>query len=243
MIALVLVHGWGVGPAVFRELKSRLTPDHEVHALPLSGYDGSLPCEPYDLESLARGLAAAAPERCLVAGWSLGAQVALAWARAAPRQVERLALISATPWFVQREDWGAGMQKRVLEEFAAGLERDVSGTLRRFASLQAQGDDAAKQVALALRACIAGGPAIETQTLRRGLDLLMGTDLRGALPGITHDALVVHGENDTLVPLPAAQYLADTLPHGTLAAVRGAAHAPFVSHADAVARALQAFFV
>jgi pimeloyl-[acyl-carrier protein] methyl ester esterase len=231
-----------MSPAVFRELTARLAPSYEVHALPLPGYDGSLPCEPYELECLASHVAAAAPERCLVAGWSLGGQVALAWARAAPRQIERMALIAATPCFVQRDGWGAAMEPRVVQEFSSALDRDVTGTLRRFASLQAQGDDAAKQVVSALRTCIAAQPSTGTQTLRRGLDILMATDLRGRLQEITHDALVIHGENDTLVPLPAGEYLADTLPHGRLAIVRGAAHAPFVSHADAVARAMQEFF-
>ena len=134
------------------------------------------------------------------------------------------------------------MKTPVLQEFAAALCRDVAGTLKRFASLQAQGDDDAKQVAVALRACIAADDLPDTQTLRRGLDILMQADLRCVLHEIPHDALVVHGENDTLVPLAAGEYLAATLPNGTLALVRGAAHAPFVSHPDAVARAMQAFF-
>ena len=45
--SLVLLHGWGMSPAVFRELAAKLERSHEVHALPLPGYAGSLPCEPY----------------------------------------------------------------------------------------------------------------------------------------------------------------------------------------------------
>ena len=71
---------------MFDELKEKLAPVYEVETLALPGYDGSSPCEPYRLETLAGRIAAAAPERCLVAGWSLGAHVALAWARAAPRE-------------------------------------------------------------------------------------------------------------------------------------------------------------
>ena len=54
-------------------------------------------------------------------------------------------------------------------------------------------------------------------------------------------ALVISGDRDTLALPGAGRFLAETLPNGTFALIAGAAHIPFVSHADAFAAALDAF--
>jgi pimeloyl-[acyl-carrier protein] methyl ester esterase len=242
--ALVLLHGWGMSPAVFDGLGTRLSTRYEVQPVRLPGYDDGA-CEPYELERIARHVAAAAPERCFVAGWSLGGEIAIAWARAEPQQIERMALIATTPCFVQRDGWSHAVEACVLQEFASALHRDAAGTLKRFAALQAHGDVAAKRVATALRACVAcsGGDSIpDNRTLQRGLDVLIDTDLRAVLHEIGTEALVIHGERDALVPLAAAEYLASRLPRGRLAIVPGAAHAPFVSDAQTVADLMVEFF-
>jgi pimeloyl-[acyl-carrier protein] methyl ester esterase len=46
----------------------------------------------------------------------------------------------------------------------------------------------------------------------------------------------VAGQRDALIPLQAAQYLASNVLNGRLAVIRGAAHAPFLSHPDEFAR-------
>ena len=118
MKAVVLLHGWGMNPGVFGELRERLSVRFNVQAPALPGYGGSSPCEPYTPERLAAELAAAAPEHCFVAGWSMGGQVALAWARAMPQQVEGVVLLGATPCFVQRSSPRAARSRG-----SRGLER------------------------------------------------------------------------------------------------------------------------
>jgi pimeloyl-[acyl-carrier protein] methyl ester esterase len=240
--AVILLHGWGVRASVFAPLREKLACGFEVQAIALPGYDGSETCRPYDLASVASRIAAAAPERCSVVGWSLGGQVGLAWAQRAPEQVERLACIGTTPCFVQRDSWPCAMARRVLQDFASTLEVDVTRTLKRFSLLQAQGDSDSRTVVAALRSALAAPPAARVDALRGGLDILLDCDLRPSLGAVEHDALVIHGENDTLVPLAAAEYLARTLPRGKLLAVPGAGHAPFISRSEVVATALQAFF-
>jgi pimeloyl-[acyl-carrier protein] methyl ester esterase len=176
--------------------------------------------------------------RRVVLGWSLGAQRALERARATPDALERLVLIAATPCFVQRADWRHGMDPAVFGAFGESLDRDRGGTLERFVSLQAQGDVKARDVVRALR--LAQSDA-DTTTLQAGLKRLLETDLRGVLKEIACPALVIHGENDALVPLKAAEYLAHGLPRARLEIVRAAAHAPFISDAERVAALVRGF--
>ena len=126
---LVLMHGWGMHAGIWDGLASELSPHFRVHAVDLPGYGESATCNPYTLEQMATALADEMPQRCLVCGWSLGGQVALTWAGAAPQQVTQLALIATTPCFARRTDWPHAVEASVLHDFAAALKTDYAGTL------------------------------------------------------------------------------------------------------------------
>jgi pimeloyl-[acyl-carrier protein] methyl ester esterase len=239
---LVMLHGWGTGASTFEELSQHLSLQFEVSAPDLPGYGASLPCEPYTLEEVAACIAAHAPAHCFVVGWSLGAQVALEWARAKPAQVERLALMGATPCFVQRSDWPCAMEPEVFDDFSSALTQEPDATLARFAALQALGDAEAKRVTRTLRQALAGRPLPQLEVLAEGLHMLRETDLRTRLASVGQPALVLQGECDRLVPGAAGAYLARMLGDGTLSTVAGAAHAPFVSNVRGVAHTLSEFF-
>lgn len=239
---VVLLHGWGSNSIVWKDLAARLAPRCRVHTPDLPGYGGMPSREPYAVDGMAAVVAQDAPPRCHVVGWSLGAQIALAWAKTAPRQVDRLALIAATPRFVQSADWPHAVTEDVLLAFSTALAADRAGTLGRFILLQSQGDGRARQVARQLRAALAAGSAPRAETLKGGLQILLATDLRGDLGSIKQRALVLHGDRDRLTPLAAGEYVSRRLPNAQLVVLRGAAHAPFLSKPKEVAAALQEFF-
>ncbi len=220
-----MLPGWGMKAAVYDALSARLRDRFDVRAV-------EMPLNPATA-------AVEIPAGCFVVGWSLGAQLAIEWARARPEQVARLALISATPSFVQREDWTCAMPQAVFEAFAATLEEDPRATLERFTLLQAQGDAAARRVARTLRSALAGANA---DSLATGLRRLRDTDLRDRLAEIRQPVLVIHGERDRLVPVEAAGRLMQALPQARLEVLAGAAHAPFVSDVGRVAALLREFF-
>lgn len=242
---VVLLHGWASHPQVFRSLTRAMEKTCRVHALPLPGYAGAMPCEPCTLERMAQVLSAAAPRACVVVGWSLGAQVALAWARQAPRQVERLVLMSATPCFTQRAGgetaWPHAVSALTMRQFTSAMQRDAQGLLRRFVALQAQGDARAVRVAHQLRTALFTNPLPPLDVLAAGLDLLRVTDLRALLPSIAQPALVLHGERDAVTPCAAGEALAAAMPQAQLVTMADAGHAPFLSQPDAVAARISEF--
>ncbi len=235
--ALVLLHGWGAHRRVWDELVARLGMKIQIIAPDLPGY-GAVPCT---IERTVDQLAAAAPAQCMVAGWSLGGQLALAWARRHPRQVTRLMLISSTPRFVSAPDWLHGMAPEVFAEFSATLQRDAGTTLRRFLLLQTQGDARARRVARQLEAALALQTLPDSTVLVETLRWLQATDLRATLPDITQSALVVHGDKDRIAPLAAGEYLAAHLPRARLALLAGAAHVPFLSDPDVMCKLMHDF--
>jgi pimeloyl-[acyl-carrier protein] methyl ester esterase len=239
---LVLLHGWGMHAGVWGDLARELSPQFRVHAVDLPGYGGSAMCDPYTLDHVAALLARQMPQRCLVCGWSLGGQVALVWAAAAPQQVVRLALIATTPCFTQRADWPHAVEADVLRTFAQALKTDYAGTLTRFLALQALGDAKAKQVVLRLKENLFARGEPDPSALGGGLAILLNADLRDRLSSVAQPALVVQGDCDTLTPVAAGEFLNRSLSNARLVKLPGAAHAPFVSDAEGAGALLKRFF-
>ncbi len=237
---VVLLHGWGFSAQIWSELAGRLAPRFRVLAPELPGYGSAPACSPYTLESMAAAAAQAAPRHCHVVGWSLGGEVALAWARRAPRQVRRLALIGATPCFAARPGWPCATPRAVLREFGRRLADDRAGTVARFIAAQARGDARAQRFAMTLAR--ASADQTPDGVLAAGLDVLLAADLRGKLHDVAQPALVLHGAHDRIVPPAAGRWLAAALPDARFELMRSCAHAPFLSQPEKVARALREFF-
>lgn len=236
---VVLLNGWGMTDAAWLPFVTALPGDCRVHTIDLDElHDGT----GAGLEDVAAAAARRAPRHCDVVGWSLGAQVALQWAHDRPAQVRRAALIAATPCFVARPDWPAGMETAVFEGFAASVHRDPAAALTRFALLQARGDANMSAVARVLGAAVYPDTADARAALRAGLEWLRRTDLRPLAPEVRQPVYLAHGAEDAIVPVAAAARLDDELPAGRLYVMRGAGHAPHVSQPVALAACIQEFF-
>lgn len=239
--ALVLLHGWGMHSGIWAPLLPELARRYRVSCIDLPGHGHSpAPVGAVGLEEMAAAVAAGAPPGAAWLGWSLGGQLALA-AALAGHDISRLVLVASTPRFVTAADWPCGMAAATLAGFAASLEQDHRKTLRDFLALQLRGDRRAATLLNMLRGILEerGPPA--PAALRAGLAILAGTDLRARLASLRQPALVVTGERDRLVPAEAGRRLCAALPRGSLLALPGAAHAPFLTHADDFLAAVAGF--
>ena len=173
-------------------------------------------------------------------GWSLGGMLALHIARHYPQKVARLVLIDTTPRFVQADDWQPALSAATLADFRHNFDADPAATQRRFVALQSLGDAARKNASASLTAALTAAddkqPALAT-----GLRLLAETDLRDLIPAITQPVRLLHGGADKLMPVAAAEWLADTLPNARLSVFGNAGHAPFVSRAQECAALIESF--
>ena len=195
----------------------------------------------HDLDAFVDTLAAQFPEPLSVCGWSLGGQIAQRWAQRFPQQIQKLILLSSTPCFVQQTDWDCAMSAQTLAGFADALQQDYALTLRRFLALQVRGSENEKALLLRLRQALFSRGEPNADILQRGLRILRDCDLRADLSTIAQPTLVIGGERDTLTPPEASAFLAQQLPHARLEIVLGAAHAPFLSHPDAVVQHINTF--
>jgi pimeloyl-[acyl-carrier protein] methyl ester esterase len=220
---------------MWRGVAEQLAQHFHVMAVDLPGHGLSsgvgMPSE-RPLDFIVDELSAQFTGPLVVCGWSLGGQVALRWALRHPQKVERLVMVASTPCFVRVDGWRYALSVEILEEFAANLQQNYAQTLIRFLSLQMRGSEQEREVLALLREGLFVRGVPDLDALEAGLDILRDSDLRGALPEVRQPTLVLAGERDTLIPKQAPQYLASQIPGARLAMIKGAAHAPFLSHPD-----------
>lgn len=238
---LTLVHGWGMNARVFDALAERLAPrfDVRVHALP--GHGGRAPLAANTLSTWAADLLQRVPAGSALLGWSLGGQVAMRAALDQPGRLSHLILLANTPKFVAAPDWPHAMAMHDLDAFGEALLADPHATLLRFLSLQTRGAPGQKALLQTLRQNLHATPLPHADALAAGLAMLRESDLRAELPSLRLPTLVLHGALDTLTPAAAGEALATGLPDALLHTLPRAAHAPHLSHPEAVAAAVGAF--
>lgn len=238
---LLLIHGWGMHSGMWGQVATQLATSYRVHCVDLPGHGGSASCTPYDLDTLVQNLSDKFDEPLILCGWSLGGQVALRWAQLHPSQVEKLVLVATTPCFVRQENWSSAMAADTLQDFAASLLQNHAQTLRRFLALQLRGSENERELLLDLRARLFAHGEPDLSALQGGLDILRDTDMRSKLAQIAQPSLLIAGERDTLTPHAASEYMAHTMLNARLKVVKGAAHAPFLSHPQIFMQHLTSF--
>ena len=237
---LVLLHGWAMHGGVFGPLVDALASRFRLHLVDLPGHghsrDSALPLQ---LAPVVDELTQHLP-RALWAGWSLGGLFALQAAVTQPTQVRGLVMLCASPKFVRNDDWPQGMSQDVFRGFARGLREDYRKTIDGFIALEAMGSDDARGDMRMLREEVFARGEPAPQTLGEGLMLLEQSDFRPALPTLRMPTLWLAGRRDRLVDPRAMQAAAEVVPDARVV-VENAGHAPFLTHADAVAAELDAF--
>jgi pimeloyl-[acyl-carrier protein] methyl ester esterase len=232
---------------VWDEVAMKLATDFRVHSVDLPGYGYSNKTELQAtissklLDAVMDKLSAKFAEPLTVCGWSLGGKIALRWAMREPERVRRLILVASTPCFSEREDWSFGMEKTVLDKFAAELEQNHAATLRRFITLQLRGSENERELLPILRERLFSRGEPDMQALRDGLTILRDADLRDELHSVFQPTLVIAGERDKLTPPEASHCLAENIPAARLVEIKGAAHAPFLSHPDDFVKNVKSF--
>ena len=192
-----------------------------------------------DFYAAADNIAARLQPGTTLAGWSLGAQLALAVAARAQVKVGKLLLVAGTASFVQRDGWPHAMPPEMLAEFAGNVASDVEAMLPRFVGSFNRGDARAKEVTRRLLEL--ADPLPSAATLATGLGWLRDVDLRPLAPQVKAPTLLIHGAADPLMPLAAAKALAALIPGAQLEAFAECAHAPFISRPDDFLARVQAF--
>lgn len=244
---LVMLHGWGMHSGVFDNLTGQLTANFRVHRVDLPGHGRSRQTEEnFALSDLAELIWSTMDTRlqgpAIWLGWSLGGLIAMQLASQHAVSMRALVLVASTPRFSQAGDWPHAMPATVLAQFAGQLTDDFDMTIKRFLSLQVKGSDDAAAVLRQLRHSVLSVANPTVPALHSGLTILAQADVREQLTSLSRlPVKVILGEQDMLVPAAVRHELARYLPQSQCTVIKGAGHAPFLSHPDMFITELEQF--
>lgn len=243
---LLLVHGFGTDQTAWHDLLPLLDPRLRVITYDQAGCGQ---CDPAvfvqhqylnlhgfakDLAALARGLNL---RDALLVGHSFGAMVGVLAALQAPECFSRLALIGASPRYLDDGDYHGGFRAEDIEQVYRVAMANYSGWADTFAPMAmgaANGPDLAERFARSLKTI----PAERALTL---LCAILQSDHRQALPQLKLPVQLLQTQRDSFVPLAVAQYMARTLPQAELHLLDAEGHLLHLTAPVQVAQALHPF--
>ena len=187
---IVLISGWGAGRDAFSRIEEKLGEKFDFSYLPWEkGLNKDFTAE------FIRGR----QKPVILMGWSLGGLIAMRAADEIPEMISGLALISATPRMT-RDDGYDGAREGEIRAMAAGLlknrERIIEGFANKAFGTGAGIDEYKRSVA-----------GFTTDELLSGLQLLEKTDIRKNLDFITAPALIMHGKQDSIIPVSQGGFI------------------------------------
>jgi 2-succinyl-6-hydroxy-2,4-cyclohexadiene-1-carboxylate synthase len=227
---VVLLHGFTHTGASWDPVVSALGESYRALAPDIRGHGTNAARVPVALDDVLEDLAALAPDRFTLVGYSMGGRIALHAAVALPERIERLVLIGASPGIADAPERAA--RRRDDDRLADELEEM---TIEQFARRWAQTPVLAGQppdVAAAVHADRLRNDPVGLARAVRGLGTGVLPSLWDRLPEIATTVALVVGERDEKFRAIAAE-MASALPDAEITVVPGAGHAV---HLEAPAR-------
>jgi pimeloyl-ACP methyl ester carboxylesterase/class 3 adenylate cyclase len=171
-------------------------------------------------------------------GLSEGAAMSILFAATYPERTAALVVRSAFPRRMWAPDYPWG---RTEEEYERELERD----LRIFGSRQ-QAREAARglgrfndtEVEAFLQMLRFGSSPGALEALQR---MNKEIDVRHVLPSVHVPTLILHGSEDSIVPLEVARYVGSRIPTARVVEIPGVGHLAFGTGADLIAAEIERF--
>ncbi len=200
--SLLMITGWAHGAESMQPLADRLASNFDVQILTSA--------EVLKTRQI--------PKSEIIIGWSMGGLLAL---DLFPARCKKLVLISSTARFCATDGYPCGVTEKTLRRMILQLKRNPESVLSEFYKKA--------HAPLFHTFKYAGQP---TEELRIGLEYLRTSDLRKKVQTLENPVLLLHGEEDQIIPPSASEWLHAHLPNSRLTLFKGGGHVLHAHHFD-----------
>lgn len=230
---LVLLHGWGSDSRIWQQIVPLLSQHYRISLVDLPGFGANVEHNYWrDEPLLLQAMAEVFPQQAHIVGWSLGGNVAMAYAACYPQRVLSLSLVATNLAFVARDDWLSAMPRQAFDDFYRQAQLNAATALRRFQQLQVAGDPQGRDLLRQLRDVNGAGLAYDATALVDALAWLQASDQRQLLCQLALVPQFILGECDQLVPCAFASELTRVV------VMPATSHVPMLSDPQQLARLL-----
>ncbi|XP_051115473.1 probable esterase D14L [Andrographis paniculata] len=209
---VVLGHGFGTDQSVWKHLVAHLAQTNKVLLYDNMGAGTTNP-DYFDfhryssLEGYAHDLLAILDEfhvtNCIFVGHSLSSMTGAIASILRPDRFLKLILISASPRFLNSEDYYGGFEQEEVDELCRGMEANYKAWVGGFAPLVVGGDMESVAVQEFSRTLFNMRPDIALSVFRT----IFNFDLRHYLGRVTVPCHIIQSSRDLAVPVAVAEYL------------------------------------
>ena len=167
-------------------------------------------------------------EKIIIVGWSMGAQLAIKAAAALKERISGLILVGGTSRFCSADDYPCGLAAKEVRGMAVRLKRDNKVTAGQFfKNMFSENETAFSDLQDIAAKTISSLPPLQVSLT--ALSELTSTDFRHLLPGTNIPVLLMHGAEDSICPVGAAEFMAKHLPLASIKIFPSSGHAPFLT--------------
>lgn len=228
---MVLLPGWGMERSIWTPITEPLRASYDCYMVDWRGISSTQELQ----ERIKQTIESNQLDTFIFCGWSLGAMLALeATKNDDQERVEALILVGGTSCFVADEqgEYLWGWRKRVVDRMKRSLDRNQEETLHSFYQAMFSSAEQNEGHLDAFRSMIHESfQGDHPASLQCGLDYLSTVDLRNDLQYIKTPTLLIHGAEDTICPLGAAEYMKRSLAGVCdLHVYPQTGHVPFLTH-------------
>lgn len=233
--AVVLIHGWCMSSAVWKYQFGGLADSHRLLAPDLRGHGRSRGISGYlNFDSFANDLVDLFDcldlSRVVLAGWSMGAQIALQSYAELSGRLAGMVLVSATPRFIASDDFPYGLADNEASGMRLKMQRNMQRALDGFYTrLFAEGEIESLSSASEIKRLLSSIESPDAAAALDALDALARTDMCHLLATIAIPTLVVNGAQDRICMPQASNYLKAHIPGAEQTVFPHCGHAPFLA--------------
>ncbi|QWC84606.1 alpha/beta hydrolase [Nocardioidaceae bacterium] len=230
---VVLVHGFGCGQSMWRQVAPVLGATHRVISFDLPGSGGADDAS-YDptrharLEGYRDDVLALLDELDLsdvtLVGHSVAAMIGVLASIEAPQTVARLVLVAPSARYVDDGDYVGGFAAADIDELVELMQRNHLGWQEPLAELVSGDGGPAAREELYESFC-----RTRPEVAAQFADVTFRGDNRADLPRVTVPTLVLQSAHDLVAPLTAGRFVHEQIPDSRFAVIDTAGHCPHLT--------------